>query len=390
MTTPRQQLAEPPDYTSPIARELRDTFRTLDALGPGWIFALSASLSAPPAGVLQGHAYILPLTATGVWEGHGRHVAIMTPDGWLFRPPQPGWIAIVWDENAPFGKVYEYTGVEWVVWQLPAGSIGYDATGTDFISTDLESLMIEINTRMLSDEATLGDHETRIGALELGGGGGGSGGNEDPDTHPTSATAFDEEFEAALNFSTKWSWFNQNSATATVDKGSVVIEVPNATTDNPAAIVQAAPSTPFKIRAKVYNHNIGGDNRAGLLLLEQSSGKCYAFGTYRDSGGPLRFYANRSAPPASATGVFTGSNGEPGDPSTWWGANWWYLEIEHDGSNLIFRASRTGHDGTFRQLATQAATAYFSGAPSHVGLYHDRTTAAAGGMAIAQWIRAGF
>lgn len=203
MTTPNQQLAEPPDYSSPIAPELRETFRALDGLGPGMIAVLSASVTAPPGSPVQGAVYLVPAGATGAWAGHSRHIAIFTPTGWLFRAPRPGWFAVVLDERAPFGRVYEYTGLEWAVWLVGADQVSIDTAGTDFGSETLAQLVLEINARFLADEAILTahtaeladhdatladhtseladhdaeltDHEARITVLEGGGGGGAVG-----------------------------------------------------------------------------------------------------------------------------------------------------------------------------------------------------------------------
>lgn len=386
MTTQRLLLAEPPDSSIPTAApELRETFRVLDVVASGWIVVLSFTTTAPPVLPSQGDAYLVPAGATGDWLGHQNHLAIFTPTGWIFRSPRFGWIAVVADQNAPYGRVLQYSGTAWTGWILPASAVSFDTTTTTFVSTTLQALMVEINARLVADETSIDDHETRIVALE--GASGGSGGNVDPDTHPTSADALDEEFEATLDFSTKWSWFRQNSATQTLDKGACVLEVPNAAADNPAAIVQAFTATTWRVRAKVLNYNIASDNRAGILVLEQSSGKCYAFGTYRDAGGAPRFYCNRSAPPAAAANVFVGADNEPGVNSIYTGNNWWYLEIERGATNFTFRVSFSGYDGTFITKGTHGITAYFAGVQSHIGVYHDRVTAAAGGKALIQWFR---
>lgn len=167
MTTPRLQLAEPPDASIPtIAAELRDTFRVLDVVASGWIAVVSATTTDPPAVLTQGLAYLVPEGATGAWIGHAKHIAIVTPTGWLFRAPRAGWIAVVLDQNAPGGRVLEYTGTQWTLWVLPSEQVSIDLGATDFISTDLTDLVAEINARFLSDE-------TRISTLEAGGGGGG-------------------------------------------------------------------------------------------------------------------------------------------------------------------------------------------------------------------------
>jgi hypothetical protein len=179
VTTARLLLAEPPDSSIPIAAELRETFRVLDVVATGWIVVLSFTTTAPPSAPNQGDAYLVPAGATGAWAGHQNHVAIFTPVGWIFRSPRPGWIAVIADQNLPYGRVLQYSGTAWTGWILPASQVSFDPSPTSFVSTDLQSLMEEINARFIADEANadalqdeLDNHETRIDALEAAGGGG--------------------------------------------------------------------------------------------------------------------------------------------------------------------------------------------------------------------------
>jgi hypothetical protein len=166
VTTQRLLLAEPPDSSIPTAApDLRETFRVLDVVGSGWIVVLSFTTLAPPLVPQQGDAYLVPAGATGAWSGHQNHLAIFTPTGWIFRSPRFGWIAVIVDQNAPYGRVLQYTGTEWTGWILPASQVSFSVAGTDFVSTTLQALMLEINLRFLSNE-------TRLDVLEAGGGGG--------------------------------------------------------------------------------------------------------------------------------------------------------------------------------------------------------------------------
>ena len=174
MTTQNLQLIEPPDFAIPVAAaEMRETFRVLDALGAGWMAVLSASTTTPPTNPPQGATYRVPEGATGAWAGHAKHLAIYTQVGWVFRPPRLGWIALVLDANAPYGRVEEYTGTAWVPWLLPAVQVAYTATGTSFVSDNLQDLRSEIDTSLEAAGDILTDHESRIDAIEAGGASGG-------------------------------------------------------------------------------------------------------------------------------------------------------------------------------------------------------------------------
>lgn len=174
MTTQRLLLVEPPDSSIPIAPEMRETFRVLDVVASGWIVVLSYTTTAPPASPNQGDSYLVPASATGDWLGHQNHLAIFTANGWIFRAPRFGWIAVVADENDPYGLVVQYNSTDWVEWLLPAEQVEFTTTGTDFVSTNLQDLMIEINLRLVAAETSVNDHEDRITAIEDEIGGGGS------------------------------------------------------------------------------------------------------------------------------------------------------------------------------------------------------------------------
>lgn len=175
-------LAEPPDSSIPTAAaELRETFRVLDVVGAGWIAVLSFTTAAPPGSPQQGDAYLCPASATGIWAGHQNHLAIFTAVGWIFRSPRLGWIAVVLDQNTPYGQVLEYTGTQWEPWALPSSQvIVQQGSPTHFLSTNLTALVAEIGARFLAGEQVdadqqteLDDHEARIATLEAAGGGGG-------------------------------------------------------------------------------------------------------------------------------------------------------------------------------------------------------------------------
>lgn len=200
MTTQRLLLVEPPDSSIPIAPEMRETFRVLDVVATGWIVVLSATTTAPPASPLQGDSYIVPGSATGAWSGHQNHLAIYTANGWIFRAPRYGWIAVVADQNTPYGRVLEYNATDWVTWLLPASQVSFTTAGTDFVSTNLQALMLEINPRILQLEADDADHENRITAIEAEIGGGGTLNPIDTEILADSPTAYWKLDEASGNF----------------------------------------------------------------------------------------------------------------------------------------------------------------------------------------------
>lgn len=179
MTTPNLQLAEPADAAFEGADEVRETFRVLDATGPGVIAVLSRATLFPPAGTSQGDRYIVPAGASGAFTGHARHLAFYTADGWSFRVPRQGWFALVLDEAA-LGLQYTYDGTEWVPFAavlaaVDAADVIFDGYGVGMAASNVEQGLDELYLAQVADEAVIADHETRIQDLEDAGGGGGSG-----------------------------------------------------------------------------------------------------------------------------------------------------------------------------------------------------------------------
>ncbi len=70
--------------------------------------ALSANLSAPPAGA-PGDAYLVAGGASGAWFGREGALAFFVNDGWSFADPKPGWR--VWVEDR--GRAMVHDGAAW-------------------------------------------------------------------------------------------------------------------------------------------------------------------------------------------------------------------------------------------------------------------------------------
>ncbi len=60
---------------------------------------LSRATAEPPATPSEGDAYLVPAGATGAWAGHDAAIALRQDGGWTYLAPQPGWRAVVLDEE---------------------------------------------------------------------------------------------------------------------------------------------------------------------------------------------------------------------------------------------------------------------------------------------------
>lgn len=73
---------------------VNDTINVLDSLVNCAV--ISATTTAPPGSPVWGDAYIIPVSATGVWAGFVGAIA-MWYGGWIFRFPPPGTMILVRD-----------------------------------------------------------------------------------------------------------------------------------------------------------------------------------------------------------------------------------------------------------------------------------------------------
>lgn len=82
----------------------------------------SSVLSAPPASVVEGNAYLVPDGAIGEWAGASRKVAVWSNGGWLFLQPRPGWRA--WDQGRGSFQIFDGEG-----WSQDAVAVSAHGSG---------------------------------------------------------------------------------------------------------------------------------------------------------------------------------------------------------------------------------------------------------------------
>lgn len=134
MKTPTLELVEVTQADTPAADDINDSFWALDAIVQ--LTVLDKDLNEPPDDAVQGARYIVASGPTGEWAGHARHIAYLTPDGWLFRTPRPGWIAYVLDE------LTQYVFTEDSEWDSLLGSGG---SFPDFSGGNAPSTSFQVN-----------------------------------------------------------------------------------------------------------------------------------------------------------------------------------------------------------------------------------------------------
>jgi hypothetical protein len=195
------------------------------------------------------------------------------------------------------------------------------------------------------EEITIGSGLTLSGgSLALSGGGAGSpaGRADDP--------------PAAADFS----WVNQGGASVTDRSYGVSFVAPYSTTDNVRILVKSAPSSPYRIIARIKHRIIqvaNGFQHAGICFRESSSGKLYLFGPLYRSSTTLHRLAVIKYTNATTYSADLSVGGAYHDPIEW-------LSIRDDGTSVYFD---WGTDGdTWINFASATRAAFFT--PDQVGL----------------------
>lgn len=80
----------------------------------------SHSAAVPPAQVIDGQCWGVPVDASGAWAGQAGRIAIGSNGGWVFVPPQAGMRAQILD----LGVEAVHDGRDWVPGALSVGAFG--------------------------------------------------------------------------------------------------------------------------------------------------------------------------------------------------------------------------------------------------------------------------
>jgi hypothetical protein len=213
------------------------------------------------------------------------------------------------------------------------------------------------------------------------GGGGGSGGSggvgvTHVDAPPATPEAEDDEFEGTTLDTAKWAygadWSAGSVAAEEQVDGAYVIKLNAAGTANEKAYAQVQAGSTYKYRAKVRIFTAGSDgdaldNPANYARIEifvatdsdnkrvssvcEWNGGSWYFGARRTTGATYNSGANYVASLIPTTTPPLGL----------------YLEIEDDGTNIYFRASISGHKGTFATFRSESRTTHLGGTADRVG-----------------------
>ncbi|GEM_PF-2680334 len=209
------------------------------------------------------------------------------------------------------------------------------------------------------------------------------GANVTPDTHPATPDPMDDEFEGA-SLDSKWAWRNQGTATATLSQGALVLSGPGGTTASLRILEQTAPTPPWKFRVKLLDAKYNNTNfaLAGIALVNTSNGRVMTFHKIYANGHKLEVNrwtnVNTFSTSVVATDIYTNGQRAAHMPI--------YLEVESDGTNVVFRYSDSGVSGTFIDHRTEPL-ATFLGKVDTIGLVVNNDGAINAPTGVYDWFR---
>lgn len=162
-----------------------------------------------------------------------------------------------------------------------------------------------------------------------------------------------------------WSWFNQGSATITVESaGTHVLNTPAVGANNLVGRVRSHTSGDIHtaLLAGQANNAHGGFG----LCFQSASGQLVV--AYIKRSGTALTIENWNSPTSFSSG--------PSTPGAFPGPLQW-LQVEDNGSNLIFRTGAVGFSTGFISVTSLGRTAFLTGGPTAVGFFvRDNGTAA--------------
>jgi hypothetical protein len=224
--------------------------------------------------------------------------------------------------------------------------------------------------------------------------------NWHPDIPPLVPNAADDEFDGPATdtagtrypgAATPWAWVNQSTATAVQDRGHMIMTVPSSASDTLRYLKQAigAGST-WKYRCKLstqFSATQSGYYNVQMAVRNTTSGKLMAIGRGLSSSGTvsLRLFATKwtsvtawSSDPLNSD-IFSGV---VQDRTARYPI---YLEIEQTATQLIFRYSDVGVDGSFIDYFTENLSTFIVSV-QEIGLGIDAANSAIG-TGVWDWFR---
>ena len=217
----------------------------------------------------------------------------------------------------------------------------------------------------LSFTPTTSDTNSLLALCMTPGSGGGGGSSlptwitNHPDNPPSSPNSMDDEFEETT-LNSKWSQQGGGTYTWNVSGGSVRFQQAAAPSERLKGLEQVISGSAWKFRTRAFL-NSGGSNYmgVGLYVRDSVSGKVCWFGMIHHSA------HGYFAPLVLLCSNMETYIGEV-DTDAWYMSNRWYMELEYDGTNFIFRHSADGIN--YFTIFAYPQSAYLATTPNRVGI----------------------
>lgn len=200
--------------------------------------------------------------------------------------------------------------------------------------------------------------------------GGATGVNITPDTHPASPFTNNDEFETGSTINgSLWTWRQQNTATAVVAQGSVVLTAQVSASAIINAFDQALPggACTFVVKAGGYMPS-SGNAITPIFLYEPTSGKAFGIGLFNNAG---TMQLISVATTALASGWLTNPIANTSAPSYYASAQllpspqgYWQFVL----GATTFTLSLSSDGIVWRTYGTFTTTTYFTTAPTRIGV----------------------
>lgn len=384
MTTANLELPEFGSAGTPDGPTISEGNRALDAVVQ--LSVISDVLTTPPASPVQGDRYIPAVGSTGDWLGHDLQVAYYSQYGWRFRSPRNGWFA--WLENE---EILIWFDESLPGWRELVPTAVTDLSGLTFVTIGNETAVLP-NSRRLVEGANVTINVATPGQAIISASASGSGtANVNADTHPSSANAADDEFEAGsaidttgarFSGATAWTAFNTGTVTV-IAQGALALKPDLVGTRKVNGYTQPI-SGSWGYTCKLSVARWSTNSLIGMILATASGtgGNIIVFGLNGDDIVVQRLTnaTTFSANSLAATNIVP-AIGSPGFQSIEV-----YLRITYDGTTLRFLISTTGIGDSFVEVHNQTSAA-FLGTPTLLGVGGDNESASVQAVGIYDWFR---
>jgi hypothetical protein len=184
------------------------------------------------------------------------------------------------------------------------------------------------------------------------------------DAQPAIPGGLDDEFNGVSLDTTRWSWFNQGGASASLGNSLVTLQAPPYLGQDTRGIYQATPAPPWTVVAKLVAMDMASYTnyaQVGILLVDGSGKAVVCAMTVRSNiptfGFDISYWNNGGSWSNSETGVLD-------TMSTLVFPLYW--KVQDDGTKITCSISRTGT--TYFQIGEVNRTEWLPIGPQGVGL----------------------